>query len=280
LSNVIKSAYYRPHDGMRLIEFKTVLTEHDADHSRPDEGPDAERAAEEANAINEAKRIGDQIVRDAESVAEEQIRRAMEEAASTRDAAQREIDDWWRQRREQDAHAAQEARDGGFREGYEEGLAKATEEVLASYESMLSEARRILEDSHTVKDRIIQEAEPFLIELSGQIAEKIIGRQLSVEPEWMVDLIRRTLSRRKEKGVIALCVAPKHYDYICNAREELLTSIDSQAELQILPDATVKDEGCVIRSAFGSIDARIDTQLKEIKSVLLHMAATGEGEPQ
>jgi flagellar assembly protein FliH len=92
--------------------------------------------------------------------------------------------------------------------------------------------------------------------------------------------VRNVLSRRKEKGVIALCVSPKHFDYIFNAREELLTSIDSQAELQILPDATVKDEGCVIRSAFGSIDARIDTQLKEIKSVLLHLAATGGGDQE
>jgi flagellar assembly protein FliH len=49
-------------------------------------------------------------------------------------------------------------------------------------------------------------------------------------------------------------------------------AIDSQAELQILPDSTVKDNGCVIRSAFGSIDARIDTQLQEIKRELIQLA--------
>ena len=51
-----------------------------------------------------------------------------------------------------------------------------------------------------------------------------------------------------------------------------MSAIDSQAELQIVPDSTVKDYGCVIRSSFGSIDARIDTQLSEIKRELIQLA--------
>jgi flagellar assembly protein FliH len=53
-------------------------------------------------------------------------------------------------------------------------------------------------------------------------------------------------------------------------------AIDSQAELQIVPDVSVKDPGCVIRSAFGSIDARIDTQLSEIKRELISIALQAE----
>lgn len=39
-----------------------------------------------------------------------------------------------------------------------------------------------------------------------------------------------------------------------------------------MPDSTVKDRGCVIRSSFGSVDARIDTQLAEIKKELVRIA--------
>ncbi|MNI54060.1 flagellar assembly protein H [compost metagenome] len=52
--------------------------------------------------------------------------------------------------------------------------------------------------------------------------------------------------------------------------------IDSQAELQILPDPTVQDKGCVIRSSYGSVDARIDTQLVEIKKELLRITQQTE----
>ncbi|MDF2936760.1 MAG: hypothetical protein K0Q90_2133, partial [Paenibacillaceae bacterium] len=43
----------------------------------------------------------------------------------------------------------------------------------------------------------------------------------------------------------------------------------------------IDDFGCVVRTAFGSIDARVDTQLKEIKLALqqLSMEMT-EGEEE
>ena len=45
---------------------------------------------------------------------------------------------------------------------------------------------------------------------------------------------------------------------------------------KLLPDATVSDHGCVIRSPFLSVDARIDTQLKEIKDALQLIAKRNE----
>ena len=51
---------------------------------------------------------------------------------------------------------------------------------------------------------------------------------------------------------------------------------DSEAELQIVPDVTVDEGGCVVRTSFGSIDARIDTQLSELKAVLMEVATRAE----
>jgi flagellar assembly protein FliH len=59
-------------------------------------------------------------------------------------------------------------------------------------------------------------------------------------------------------------------------RDELLLSIDSQADLQIIPDPSVKDKGIVVRSTFGSIDARIQTQLNEIKNSLRMIVSGNE----
>jgi len=279
LSNVIKSAFYKPANDKKLIEHAAILMP-ESFEGEPIDPEEAARRAQEDKQIAEASQIRDQIIQDAEMFAEEQIRQALDEATVARESAQQQINAWWEERRSEDEQLVLESRDNGYQLGYQEGLAKAEAEVSAKYEAMLLEASNVLQQSHQIKDQIIHESEPFLIELSSSIAEKIIGKQLTLTPEWTVELVRKVLSRRKEKGVIALCVSPKHFDYIFNAREELATSIDSQAELQILPDATVQDEGCVIRSAFGSIDARIDTQLREIKSVLLQIAASGEREDE
>jgi len=272
LSNLIKPSGYQPLDNKKIIEFKVMQVP--MEHIE-----DAECAEDLAKhkLVQDAKRMESQILRDAEMVAEEEIRKALEETTAMREQAQSDIETWWTERRSMDETTHEEMKQAGFNQGYEEGLAKAEAELLAKYESLLLEARTILTGAHAVKDQIIHESEPFLIDLSSSIAERIIGHQLTVNPEWILDLVHKVLARRKEKGIITLCVSPKHFDYIFSAREELATSIDSQAELQILPDNTVADDGCVVRSDYGSIDARIDTQLNEIKSALLHMAVSDEG---
>lgn len=272
LSNLIKPSGYQPLDNKKVIDFKVLDIPHNIDES-----PETVQDVVSQKIINDAKQLESQILRDAELVAEEEIRKALEEAAAIRQQTEADIEAWWTERRKMDEEQHEHVKQAAFVQGYEEGNSKAQAEVVEQYESLLQEARQILKDAHAVKDQIIHESEPFLIELSCSIAERIISHQLTLQPEWTLDLVQKVLSRRKEKGIITLCVSPKHFDYIFSAREELATSIDSQAELQILPDSTVTDDGCVVRSAFGSIDARIDTQLNEIKSALLHMAVSDEG---
>lgn len=272
LSNVIKFTQYIAIDDKKVVE---VAPQHNYDVSadEAEEGLSLEQQAE----LDELASVRDQILQDAESFAEEQVRQAMDEAAAMRQQAQAEIEQWWSEQRRNDEELQKQLKEDGFQLGYEEGLKQAEQDLREQYNDMLHEASQILEQAYVLKQQIVQEAEPFLIQMSCAIAEKIVARQLTVEPEWVVDLIQSVLARRREKGIITLCVSPAHFAYIQDAREELLLHIDSQAELQMIPDPSVQDHGCVIRSSFGSIDARIDTQLKEIKTALQQLAVRNEG---
>lgn len=268
LSNLFKSNSYVPVDEKKQIEtLRLVFRRAALDDAMP---------PEQQAGLNEAYSLKDQILQDAELFAKEQIDQAMRDAAALRDAAQLEINAWWAERRSADERFVEEAKQAGREQGYHEGAEQAEAAVRQQYDDMLREARTILEQSYIRKQQIIQESEPLLIEMSCAIAEKIVDRQLTVEPDWTVEQIKKLLQRRKEKGTIALCVSPSQFAYIQDAREELLNAVDSQAELEILPDASVQDHGCVIRSAYGSIDARIDTQLREIKAALQEIAVRGE----
>jgi flagellar assembly protein FliH len=232
----------------------------------------ADRHSIVQTAEHELEAIKRQILRDAESLAEERIREAMQQAETLRREAETEIAAWWQQRREEDERHIAECRDLGFKDGYQEGARQAEADVRTEYNRLLEEARTLLEQAYRMKEQIIQEAEPFLLELSCAIAAKIVNRQLSIEPDWLIEMIRSLLSRRKTAGAIIVCVAPAQFQYVMSARDELRQSIDAESELQIVPDASVGDGGCVIRTSLGSIDARIDTQLAEIKKELLAAA--------
>lgn len=276
LSNLIKSFEYVPIDTHKQV--KSFYEYEDKSYKGPHYNPVETNPQEELKPKldEETIRIKQEILGNAKDFAERQVREAGDEAERMLQEAREQIATWWEERRLQDDHLIDAIRSEAYQQGYEEGSDKAKEELQMYMNQKMEEAQVVLNDVFEAKEQIIQEAEPFLVELSSAIAEKVIDHELSADPELMIELIRKNLARKKEQGVITLCVSPKDFSFVQAAREELSFAIDSQAELKILPDATVKDKGCVIRSAFGSVDARIDTQLSEIKKELVRVALDGE----
>ncbi len=264
LSNLIKSSRIIPLDEHKRLEH-LHLYEQKQESLNDSQEPTVVQPDEETILLR------DHILKDAQYTAEARIREAAEESGRLLTEAQQQIDVWWLERRNEDEQLTEEARQAGYMQGLTEGREEARVQVEQEWSNRINEATQLLKSAYEMKEQIIQEAEPFLIELSCSIASKIIGEQLQNSEHHAIELIRKALSRRREQGIITLCVAPSQLAFVQAARDELQLATDSQAELQILPDSSVTDHGCVIRSAFGSIDARIDTQLEEIKRELLQL---------
>lgn len=266
LSNLIKSSQVLTLDELRkLTIYKQYAVEEEETEEQSVE-PEVEEPDEETISLR------DQIIDDAKAFAQSRIQEAAVECDKMLKDANEQIEVWWLEKRNQDEQVRQEVRQISYEEGYQEGLVAAQKEIAEKWQQDIEEASAVLKDAYQIREQIILEAEPFIVQLTCTIAEKVIGRQLTLEPEIVLDMIKNTLARRREQGEITLCVAPSSLAFIQAAREELNAVIDSQAELVIIPDASVKDDGCVIRSKFGSIDARIDTQLSEIKREMLLIA--------
>lgn len=274
MSNLIKSSHYKSMDVLKELDLARRYASPTEEMEEEYIPPSAEPGA--IQTLAEAERLKAEILKDAQEFAERQIREASEEAERLLTEAKQQIEAWWTEQRLQDEDLAETLKMEGYGQGYAEGSAKAELEMKELMEQATHQASELIQLAHQTKEDLIQEAEPFLVELSCNIAEKILDHQLAIEPEFTLELIRKNLSRKREKGIISLCVAPEQFEFVNAAREELGLSIDSQAELQILPDSTVKDRGCVIRSSFGSVDARIDTQLSEIKKELVRFALDDE----
>jgi flagellar assembly protein FliH len=266
------SSVFKPYQ-VRTVTNPVKITS----HIQPTEPTDSDSASsheEHQHTIDQT--VVETMLADAKRMAEEIVGTANQEANAIKDNTQIEIESWWAERRAEDEQLVQQATETGFTTGYEEGVKLAEAEVRQQYEDVVTQAEQLVEQAFIVKNQIIAEAEPFLLELSIQIAEKIIQKQLTVDESYIKELIQKQLQRKREKGVITLCVAPAQFMLMNASREELSRSIDAQAELQIIPDASVQDMGCVIRSAFGTIDARIETQLTEIKKALYSVLLADE----
>lgn len=271
MSNVIKSNGYVSLEEIRKLEALAFRPPDLQDSEPQDTGK-----TDVPEQVQRSEKLAEQLLSDAKAAADELLRSASEEAAGRLEQAAAEIEKWWDERRLADLSTVEESRKSGFETGYREGLEQARSEANETYGSLLQQAAHLVEEAHAVKERVVHEAEPFLVELATAIAKKIIGEHLAVEPEWTKSHVRRTLERRREKGLITLCVAPSQFAKMQDSRAELTLAVDSEAELVIVPDATVDEGGCVVRTSFGSIDARIDTQLAELKAALMEVASQTE----
>ncbi|MEX2415309.1 MAG: FliH/SctL family protein [Paenibacillaceae bacterium] len=277
MSNLIKSNFYLSQEDIKTIKANKLekdiqkisieLASLEMDHTSHHDF---------TSQLEEAQMLKDQILQDAELAAEQVINQAKQEVQKLKNQALSEIEAWWEERRQQDQEIIEQSRQSGYQTGFDEGTIAAELQVNEKYTGMFIEAQSILEQSYEMYRKTILDAEIFLLEMSCGIAEKIISKKLDQSTDWIIDMVKQALQRSSEKGTIAICVAPAQFAYIQSVREELSYTIDPQAELHIYPDASIKDYGCVIKTNFGTIDARVETQLTEIKQALLDIARRGD----
>jgi flagellar assembly protein FliH len=273
LSNLIKSSHVISLDDLKRLELIQRISPIQQKISESDVDSEGNQTIDV-----ETQTLIERIIGDAEHTAQEILQQAQAVAAEIRAAAELEAESWWQSRREEDESYLQEVNRQGFDEGYRIGVAQAEGDLKLQWADRLHEAQTIVEHAYETKEKVINEGESFLVELSCSIAEKIMNHKLVEAPEMSMKLFEKALTHRKEQGVIVLCVSPSQFAYVQAAKDELIVLLDSQAELQIVPDSSIKEGGCIVRSAFGSIDARVDTQLEAIREQLLTIAAHGAEE--
>lgn len=274
LSRIIKSASYSTMENKKVIEFQHQKDTRLMEKSEEQMGAEkVGKIADEGSSISKA----DEIIKNAEEEAGRIVAEARRQAEAVIQEARQEVDAWWNQKRIEDEEARNFARQEGHEQGVEQGKEEGRRLVYEEYAQALEQAAAILEEAPSIKRRMIAEAEPFVLDLTIEIARKVIGEQLMLDKENVIALIRKALSRTQEYKSVTVAVSPDTYTYVQENRAKLLEVLDSQVEITIIPDDAVTDGGAVIRTTMGSVDARVDVQLEEIKKALQAVLAN-EGE--
>jgi flagellar assembly protein FliH len=186
-----------------------------------------------------------------------------------REQAKKQLEAWKKQEEERFLLQLEEQKRLGYEEGYQLGLQDGAELAEQQYKEQLLKAASVLEQAYQEKAHIVQEAEPFVIELTTEIAKKVLQQELKSHPEALIHLIKQTLDSVYETSSLSIGVAPEDFTFVQKQREQLMAVDNGQIEVKVFPDYSIEQGGCIIRTSSGSIDARIDVQLSEIKKVLL-----------
>jgi len=156
----------------------------------------------------------------------------------------------------------------GFDKGYYEGLEKGKAEVSNKYKELIETLKNILESAKLEKQKLISGAEEDIVNLSVEIARKIIHQEISTNKEKILEIVREAIKKIEDKEKIIIYANPEDLELIRSHRENFKQIIDTD-ELHIMPDELLKSGECKVESKSEIIDTDIDFQLGEIKKKLL-----------
>jgi flagellar assembly protein FliH len=162
----------------------------------------------------------------------------------------------------------EKARAEGFAEGYQQGKQEAWRE----YEALIAEAQRILRSVERERVEYLEKNESVLLELACAIAERILQGHIERHADYILPIIKAALQEVQGLHQVEVRVHPDDYNTVYQSKQTLLNNLPGQNQLAIIPDLGVSKGGCVIHTAYGSVDARIDSQLQEIRRILLEQS--------
>ena len=159
--------------------------------------------------------------------------------------------------RERAEHEARELREAAYQEGLE---------------SALSELNHILLEAHERRDAALSGAERDVLRLAVKLAEKIIGREVERDDAALADIVSAALRHARQQEALTVRVNPADLPRVQAHRERLDPSGRARF-IDLVADPRVGHGGCVIEGESGTVDARLDTQLRVLERALLARAS-------
>jgi len=151
-----------------------------------------------------------------------------------------------------------------WQQGYTKGVQEAKAEYAALWQEKMSMLQGILEEIQAAQEETVRELENSVLQLSLEIAEKIVNIQLERDDILFVGLIKKAILRLNPKEKFTVRVNQREFDkYFQNGGEWLSEELQSVPFVAV-KDATIAPGGCVLESEDGVIKAGVDAQLKTI----------------
>lgn len=156
---------------------------------------------------------------------------------------------------------AQNIKEAAAKEGYQEGLMQAKAD--------LQDVKNAIASFAGAKQEVFEYIAPDILEISVEIAQKIIKKELQQDPTIIIDNIMEILKGlSKEESKITLRVNPAQVSLLKSEIPNVMGTVGLDAKVLIVPDESIMEGGCMVTTTNGVIDATIETQLAVISEAL------------
>jgi flagellar assembly protein FliH len=181
------------------------------------------------------------------------LRAQMSQQAAEIEALKAELE----QTRQAAERRVQEAAD----RGRNEGNSAARQAMSERLESELAKAARLIDELASAGPKLRHRSEEDLVRLAVAIARRVLHREITVDPDALVGLVKAAFGRLDQREVIEARTDPATEP----AMQRILKMLDSSRKIKLVIDASLRPGSLVLDTSRGYLDASVETQLDEIE---------------
>lgn len=147
----------------------------------------------------------------------------------------------------------EEIKENAQREGFEAGFKQWTEYVAKLEEEII---------------KVRGELEKFLVPVALKAAKKIVGREMELSDDTIVDIVANSLKAVSQHKKITIYVNKKNLEALEHNRSKLKGIFEGLEVLSLRERADIAPGGCVIETEGGIINAQLENQWRVLENAL------------
>jgi flagellar assembly protein FliH len=151
-----------------------------------------------------------------------------------------------------------------FEKGYAEGLRAGEHAAAQQAEPVMQRLVATIDEIASLRTGVMRRSERELIRLALAMAERIVRREIDIDKALLSVMARVAIDRLGEHAVATIHLHPSDCEVALSQRDP-----SQPGPVEIVADVNVPRGGCLVRSAFGSVDMGIDSQMRELARALL-----------
>lgn len=163
------------------------------------------------------------------------------------------------QYRMQVAQESELVKENAFKEGYQDGF-KEWAEHLANFETQL--------------ENLHKEMQEAIIPIALKAAKKIVGREIELSEETIVDIVASNLKTIAQHKKIIIYVNKKELEILDKNKPRLRELFENLESLSIRPRDDVAPGGCIIETEIGIINAQLEHRWRVLEKAFENLIKT------
>jgi flagellar assembly protein FliH len=145
--------------------------------------------------------------------------------------------------------------------GKRDGEAAARQALGANVSAEIEKIRQLSKELIACGPALRRQAEGDLARLGIAIARRILHREIQVDPDALLGLIKAALNKIDQREILTIRTHPESVELVQRVLEQGRT----QKRIEITGDARLDRGALVIETSRGQLDASVETHLDEIE---------------